>query len=254
MIALRADEGGDWTEYEASEKYSSIEPIRADTSDDDMRSIRTLFESEGWPVNSSALSDPTKLVYYFGVFRDKAGRKLVGVRQATQFKGACRGRFISIIDDTLTMVADRVFKLDSHFDFIITKEHIYILHPKGFERIAELESSILASAAAAALELGKKITFLDFTSLADYVGKHTRAARLVSALKNRTDLHVIKREMFSRAAKESLIILEKMGRKLTPAKGNELGCLELLDDRRYTAALRPGPKSAYVAHSRRPVK
>ena len=59
--------------------------------------------------------------------------------------------------------------------------------------------------------------------------------------------------MFTRAAAETGVFLERAGRKLSPAKGSELGCLELLDHRRYTTALRPGQKPAFVASSRRPV-
>jgi hypothetical protein len=76
-------------------------------------------------------------------FRDNLGRKVIGVRQATQFKGAFKAHFMSVIDDTLRMVPDRVFKLDNQFDFLITAQHVYILHPAGFERVAEIEESYL---------------------------------------------------------------------------------------------------------------
>jgi hypothetical protein len=46
--------------------------------------------------------------------------------------------------------------------------------------------------------------------------------------------------MFSKAAEESGVVLHPAGRKLAPGKGSELACLELLDYRRYTIALRPG--------------
>jgi hypothetical protein len=175
------------------------------------------------------------------------------VRQATQFKGAFKGRFLSIIDDTLQMVSDRVFKLDNQFDFLITAQHVYILHPTGFERIAEIEEFASAKARQMALALGETVRFLDFTGLAEYVAKHKRAAKLVTALNGRSDLQRIKRAMFCKAAKETGVALEKAGRKMTPAKGSEIGCLELLDHRRYTTTLGLSPKPAFVASSRRPI-
>ena len=73
----------------------------------------------------------------------------------------------------------------------------------------------------------------------------------MAALHARTDLHTIKRALFVKAANECGIVLIENGRKLTPEKGSELGVLEMLDDRRYTTALKTGQKPAFVASSRR---
>lgn len=246
-------EDGNWAPFELSEKYASRESLRAALVAEEMTAIRALHTEEGWPVNAGALADPARLVYYFGVFRDDRGRKLLGVRKATQFKGAFKGRFVSVIDDTLRMVADKVFKLDNEFDFLIAARHVYVLHPAAFEHIAEIESYAAERAKEKTLALGETVTFLDFTTLAEYVEKHRRAARLVAALNGRDDLGTIKKAMFIKAAEETGVVLERSNRKLTPAKGSELGCLELLDHRRYTTALRPGSRPAFIASSRRPV-
>jgi hypothetical protein len=147
---------GDWAPYELSEKYAARESLRAALDAEEMAVIRALYAEEGWDMNSTALADPARLVYYFGVFRDDQDRKLLGVRQATQFKGAFKGRFLSVIDDTLRMVADRVFKLDNQFDFFITGSHIYVLHPTAFERIAELEAFVSAKAREMTVALGAR--------------------------------------------------------------------------------------------------
>jgi Kiwa protein KwaB-like len=157
-----------------------------------------------WDIDTGALADPKKIVYYFGVFRDNRGRKLTGVRQATQFKGAFKGRFLSVIDDTLRIVTDRVFKLDDQFDFLITAQYVYILHPAGFERIADIEEFASAKAYERTLALGATVKFIDFGGLADYVAKHKRGARLVAALNGRNDLHTIKRAKFVKAATKKL--------------------------------------------------
>lgn len=243
----------DWSLYELSEKYGSKESLRADISAAEMAAVKTLHEEEGWEINASALTNPKTIAYYFGVFRDNRGRKLVGVRQATQFKGAFKGHFVSFIDDTLRMVQDRVFKLDNQFDFLITAQHIYILHPTGFERIAEIEEFASAKAKEMTLALAETVKFLDFGGLSEFVGKHKRAARLVATLHARNDLATIKRAMFCKSAEETGVVLENVGRKLAPGKGSEIACLELLDNRRYTTTLKPGPKPAFVASSRRPV-
>jgi hypothetical protein len=246
-------EDGDWVSYELSEKYAPRESLRIELGAEYMGPISALYNEEGWDINARALQDPARLVYYFGVFRDDEGRKLIGVRQATQFKGAVKGRFLSVIDDTLKMVADRVFKLDSHFDFLITSQHAYVLHPVGFERVAEVEAFASARARDMTLALGTTVTFIDFAGLAAHVARHKRAAKLVAALSGRGDLRAIRRAKFCRAAQETGVELTNAGGKLAPARGSEIGCLELLDHRRYTTALGPGTKPAFVATSRRPV-
>ena len=243
----------DWSLYELSEKYGSKESLRADISAAEMAAVRVLHEEEGWEINARILTNPKKITYYFGVFRDSQGRKVLGVRQATQFKGAFKGHFLSVIDDTLKMVPDHVFKLDNEFDFLVTAQHVYILRPAGFERVAEIEEYASARAREMTLGLAEKVKFLDFGGLSKYVGKHRRAARLVATLHSRNDLATIKRTMFCKSAEETGVALENVGRKLAPGKGSEIACLELLDNRRYITTLKPGPKPAFVASSRRPV-
>ena len=244
---------GDWSPYELSEKYGSKESLRADLASAEMAGIRALYGEEGWEVNARALADPARLVYYFAVFRDAQARKLIGVRQATQFKGTIKGHFLSFIDDTLKMIADRVFKLDNQFDFLITAQRVYVLHPAGFDRIAGIEEFASARAKQITLGLGSSVKFLDFTGLAEFVARHKRAARLVAALHKRDDLKAISRALFCETAKNTGVILVRTGKKVCPAKGSEVGCLELLDHRRYVTTLRRGAKPAFVASSRRPV-
>lgn len=243
----------DWPLFELSEKYGLKETLRADINAAEMAAVRALHGEEGWEINAHILADPRKIAYYFGVFRDNRGRKLLGVRQATQFKGAFKGHFLSLIDDTLKMVPDHVFKLDNEFDFLITAQHVYILRPAGFERVAEIEEYASARAREMTLELAEQVKFLDFGVLSEYVGRHRRAARLVATLHARNDLATIKRAMFCKSAEETGVVLENVGRKVAPRKGSEIACLELLDNRRYITTLKPGPKPAFVASSRRPV-
>jgi len=239
--------------FEISEKYAPREPLIADLTDEAMAEIAALYADEGWPINAQALREPGRISYYFAVFRDERARKLVAVRQATQFKGIVKSHLIRLIDDSLTMVGDNVFKLDNEFDFLITQQSIYILHPIGFERIAEIEEFVSEKAQQKALDLGNQIRFADFRSIATFVAGHKRAARLVAALASRGGLNRIKRSKFIALAGTTAVRLENVGQKIRPAAGAEMAFLELLDDRRYTTAIRTGGPEAFVASSRRPV-
>ena len=218
-----------------------------------MVAARSLYEEDGWPTGANALSDPTQVVYYFGAFRDNQGRKLIGVKRAAQFKGTVKKRLVSLLDDTPRMVSNKTFRLEDDFDFLITCGHVFILRPDGFERVGEIEAMASAKAKTMASNLSNSIKFLDFAGLANFVATHKRGARLVVALSHRTDLGSISRAKFCKAAKESDVKLQTVGRKLAPIAGHEIGCLQLLDDRRYTTALVKGKTRAFVANSRRPV-
>ena len=243
-----------WHQFEVSEKYASKEPLIATLVSEDMVTISALYEEEGWSVNPSSLNNPADISYYFAVFRDDTKRKLLGVRRAAQFKGVVKSRLIRFADDSLTMIGDHVFKLDNEFDFLVTQTHVYILHPLGFERVAEIEELVSGKAREKALALGQQVTFADFTGIAEFVAHHKRAARMVVALTSRGGLDNIKRSKFVIAARETNVALINIGRRIGPAADSELAFLELLDDRRYATAIKTGPKEAFVASSRKPVR
>jgi len=77
---------------------------------------------------------------------------------------------------------------------------------------------------------------------------------MVVALTSRGGLDNIKRSKFVIAARETNVALINIGRRIGPAAGSELAFLELLDDRRYATAIKTGPKEAFVASSRKPVR
>jgi hypothetical protein len=132
--------------FELSERYATRESLIASLASEELATVNALYDEEGWAPNPHALDAIASIPYYFAVFRDAANVKLLGVRQATQFKGVVSKRFIRLLDDSLTMIEDRIFKLDNDFDFLVTSEHVYILRPAGFERIAQIEKFASAKA------------------------------------------------------------------------------------------------------------
>src|SRR5205814_7150472 len=110
------EQQGPEEQFELSEKYSAQESLIAPLDADAMAHILAIYNEEGWPLNSNALRTPAAISYYFAVFRDARRRKLLGVRRASQFKGIVKSRLIQLVDDSVTMVGDHVFKLDHQFD------------------------------------------------------------------------------------------------------------------------------------------
>lgn len=255
IAELTPKDGGRIAKFEFSEKYGSRESLSASLNDEGFEKIRALYSEENWLNDNDAVNRSKDLAYYFAVFRDDVGRKLIGVRRASQFKAilSAQNRLIRWTDDSMKVLAENVFRLDMDFDFLITQNSIFILRPSGFEFISDVSSLAAEKAKEKALSLASVLPFIDFNGIAEHASTHRRAARLVAAISIRGDLDKIRKEKLADAARDNKVELEEANGKLVPKSGNELGLLELLDHRRYTTSLTDDDPSAFVASSRQKI-
>jgi len=240
--------------YEPAEKYAATEALKCPIDDDFEASAPVaLFRTTNLPTSQAALEDPAAIAFYFARFRDHQGRQLIAIKRAGQFKGMlkAKGRLIRWLDDTMQVVEDDVFKLDPDFDYLVTDNEMYILRPSAFEFTVELDATILAKAKENAESLHATVTFIDFAGIAEYVGAHKRAARLVAALKKRIDLSDTDQRLLKKECKATGVTLESRNGRIAPAEGYEYEFLMLLDRRRYAVTLIPDAPETYEAASRR---
>ena len=176
--ALQKDEDGP-AKYEPSEKHGSKEYLYLPIGDDLAASIRELHQAASLSIDTTSLSDPAGVFCYFARLMDKKKRRLTALRRATQFKGVLRSknRLVRMLDDTLMIIEDTVFKLDNDFDLLVDAKHVHILRPSGFEFAGKLQQAILDAVPENIKAIGKDLTFVEFASIAAYAGKHPRAAR-----------------------------------------------------------------------------
>lgn len=242
--------------YEPSEKHASSEKLHIALDDDMNAKLRELYAATNIQTDTESLRDPNRLVYYFAVFHDKSKGKVVAVRRAQYFRGIAKqgNILVRMIDDSLDLIDDNVFKLDRDFDYFICDNTVYILRPSGFEFTAGLETYILERGAENALDLGKTISFLDTSGLSEYVKTHKRAARLLASIRTRGDLDKTSLTKFKKACKANGIDFVTNKGIIAPAEGHEMGFLLLLDRRRYTLSLTDDGDELLEATSRRYVK
>ena len=115
-------------------------------SDDDLASsVRELHEAANLDIDATALADPSDVFCYFARLTDKQERHLTALRRATQFKGVLKskGRLVRMLDDSLQIIEDTVFKLDNDFDLLVDSANVHILRPSGFEFAGKLQQAIL---------------------------------------------------------------------------------------------------------------
>lgn len=243
-----------WESFELSQKYSGEERLRAQLADAHFARVRELWELRNIGVDANAIREPDSIAYYFVIFVDAAGERLIAVRRAAQFKGILHSRVLSIIDDTLVLDQRKLFKLDSDFDYFVTKEEIYVLRPAGLEFTAEVGEQIREAVAQTVADVSARLPFIDFSSVTNYIRGHRNAARLMAALRSREDLDRISRNKLERQCSQCRIDFTDHNGRILPSPGHELAFLQLLDRRRYSLSLIARHEELYEAPNRRPVE
>lgn len=245
------EENATIADFNPAEKYSGTERLKLSLNSDLVTKHKSMYVSENLITDTNGLSDSTRLISYFAVFRDSFGSKLMGFRRAAQFKGVVKKKLVTLTDDTLKIVQDDLFKLDTDFDFLIYDEQVLIWRPSGFIFTAGVDRHIATHAAANVDEVAKSVTFVDFSQLKDFISKHKLSMRLIAAIRSRDDLgEISKRRLKAESKAAGLKVSEAKG-MLSPQEGSEYGFLMLLDRRRYTLNLIDKKPETYEAASRR---
>ena len=245
---------GDPEVFQPSEKYASTEKLIVPLANENLSSLQEIYNQNDIPIANIALGEiANKISFYFAVFRHNNGAKQIAVKRPSQFKGLLRKKLIQLIDDTLQVIPDNIFKLDNDFDFIIHNINIDILHPTGFNFIANIDEEVLRSAADSTRQLSVRVKFINFNYLADFVSHSKTAAKLVASIKSRTDLErTSQAKLMEKCVRIGVNIREENG-QLLPDENDIVRFLEILDRRGYDFDITEDLPEIYVASSRRRV-
>jgi hypothetical protein len=80
--------------YEPAEKHEGHEYLQLPIGDDLAARMRVLHQANNLNMNAGALEEPEDLFCYFVRMTDGRGRRLTGLRRASQFKGVLKRRLI----------------------------------------------------------------------------------------------------------------------------------------------------------------
>jgi len=242
--------------YEPSEKHATTEYLYIPLNNDLAASVRELHQATNLHLDGNALADSADVFCYFARLTDEKGRHLTALRRATQFKGILksRGRLIKLVDDTLKIVADQVFKLDSDFDLVIDSTNVHILRPSGFEFAGKLQEAVLAAVPQNITAIQKDLAFVNFSTIQDYAGKHPRAARYLASILSRKEAKKIDKAALRKLCKRTFVDVTESDGKILVDEGHEMGFLEVLDRRRYQLELVKGSPERFRAASRQKIE
>lgn len=249
---MQKEDGGP-VRYEPSEKHGGTEYLYLPLNDDLSAAIRDLHQAVDLDMDSSALTDPSDVFCYFARLTDDNNRHLTALRRATQFKGVLKSRLVRFLTDSLKLVEDRIFKLDSDFDLLVDSVNVYILRPSGFEFAGKLQQAILDAVSANIKILQKDLVFVNFDGIEAYACKHPRAARYLASIRGQNKTSNIDKVKLKELCKRTGVEINESKNGLNVDAGHEMGFLEVLDRRRYELELVNGYPERFKAGSRSPI-
>jgi hypothetical protein len=253
--AMQQDEDGP-TKYEPSDKHGSVEWLYLPLADDMVAGVRDLHQAVNLPMDAAALTSPADVFCYFVRLTDNQQCKLTALRRATQFKGIVKnkGRLIRLLDDTLQIVEDTLFKLDCDFDLLIDAKNVHILRPSGFEFAGKLQQAILDAVPGNVAAIQAELTFIEFDGIEQYAAKHPRAARYLASIRGQEEMKNIDKAALKKLCKSTGVDVSESKGKVIIADGHEMAFLQVLDRRRYQLELVKDKPEKFVAASRKPIK
>jgi len=244
-------EAGNMECFQPAQKYSSEERLQLPLDSPLAEKARQLKELDNIARSSGVKGRSREMKLYFARFYDASGQRIVAVRRATRFKGIVKDRIIQLGTDTVKLVEDELFRLDHDFDYVAMDQIVYIMRPSGFEFTSDIDEQVRKQAKKTAKELGKKITFIDFDGMADFIYESKRASRLIASIRTWKDLDKIDKSLFQQCCAENQIAMQSNNGKISPEQGHEIDFLSVLDRRMYNQKLIQGQDELYVAPNRR---
>lgn len=236
--------------YDPSEKHGGVEYVYLPLDDDLVDSVRDLHQADNLDMHKSGVPDPAAIFCYFARLTGAKSQRLTALRRANQFKGVLKSRLVSLFTDTLRIIEDDVFKLDTEFDLLIDSANVHILRPSGFEFVAQLQAAVLAAAPRNIKMIKKDMTFVNFDVIEEYAASHPRAARYLASICSQQEMKDIDKSMLKRLCKRTGVKISDSGGKISVEKRDVMSFLEVLDRRRYEIELVTNAPEQYRAPSR----
>lgn len=234
--------------YEPSEKYQGTEYLLSPRGKYD-EDIRRIHEARNLSLDARALDEPAHIVSYFARFVDCQNQKLTALKRAAQFKGVLKRTLVQLVDDSLKLVEDRIFKLDADYDVLLDSDTTRIWRPGAFEFLANLKDQILERSEDNAKRIQRELEFVRFNTIETYARSHTRAARLLASINNQELAEISPDRLMTCCNEVGVEVEEKDGEVIVPNQ-QVLGFLEVLDRRRYAVELIPESTERFKASSR----
>lgn len=246
------DRKGNHKRYEVSGNHEAEEYAILPIADELCMTAKTFYEAQDPPVMRDPNNRLPEIDLYFAKLKDRDGRRITAVRRPSVFKGLLKkqNRLLRHGTNSLRFVEERIFQLDSDFDVLIDSQNVHILRPKQFEFAFGLQEVITNRAPQNIRHLQERISFVDFSPMAAFADKHTRAARYLDSIRTSGYSENIDLDLLVLGCGNENITLEKIDGGWTVAPEHYMDFLEMLDRRRLGTELVRGRHERFRADMR----
>ena len=212
-----------------------------------------ILNADQFPPGGSILRDPKRVFCYFGRFVNDQDDRLVGMRRSSTFKNLVkqRNRIARLVDDTLHLEADSMFRVDNEFDLLIDSDEIRILHPLGFESIGQLGDEIRAAVPDNVTALRQNLDFVDLGAIEEVAAGNLRVARLLASAVS-VGTTGITFDSLRRYCEETSVQVQVANGRIIIGEDKVVDFLNALTRRRLSATLVPGEREVYHAPRSKP--
>ena len=241
--------------YEPANEATGQRHLAVPINDDMVELFRDVNEADHFdPGGEILVEQPGRVFSYFARFTDNNGERLTAMRRSTEFKGVLRHRhrLVRIVNDTLRMAQDDIFRLDTDFDLLIASDEVRILRPAGFETIGRLQEVIRAAVPQNTEALQASLGFVNFAPIEEFAAGNVGAARLLASIRTRGVVGISMDSLWT-TCRDNGVDVDFDGIQLNVEGEAVLGFLRTLDRRRFSTELIPGEREVYDASNRRRV-
>lgn len=240
--------------YEPSNQSAGRHHISVPIGDPAVALFNDLLAVDNFTPGIDALREPRTVFCYFARLKDDQNNSIMAMRRSSSFKGLLsqKGRLMRLVDDALEVTEDDQFRLDYDFDLLVDADEVRVLHPAGFESIAQLQQLIKDRVPQNISALSASLPFVDFGNIENIAGTNLRAARMLASIRAIGTSGVTLRSLRDTCDANKVMINTNNG-LVTVQPDHVIGFLETLDRRRFRSTVVEQGDEVFTASSRRPV-
>ncbi len=236
--------------YAPSEKYSGTEHLYIPLDNEMAELFSVVHRAANLDIDKRALEDIDSVFCYLAKFTDNSDRQLTALHRSAQFKSLGKRPILQLLDDTLTVTKNPLFKLDADFDLLVDSNRVHIFRPRSFELLGKLQESILEAVPRNVQALSSSLPFVKFDSIEEYASHHPRAAGYLASIRSQGWAEDIDKSALTKLCEATAVGIEESDGQLSIPGDQVMGFLEVLDRRRFEVELVLNSPERFRAASR----
>lgn len=224
---------GDPEVYDPAEEPSGRDHLILPLTDPLAIPFRDLYEARSFNPDNAALDEPGQVFSYYAQFTDSNGDRLLAQRRADQFKGQLKKKLVAFRGDSLRLVTESIFQLNTDFDVLIDADYVHIVNPASFKSLGGIDEAIKQSVAGNARQLSLEFPEVNWARIENHALSHPRSASLLASIRIKGHAENIDIDSFLESCAHEQVAVSCPNGTIEVPVDHIQDFLEVLDRRRY---------------------